>query len=209
MLVQQNKDKESPIFLCDLDKRESPARDGLTLERCKIRSLLDLHLPFHPPAFLLLSRFSLLPSRLPLSPSSTRMFALRGSYPLYMAMGLKVRNWPVRYIAWVLSFCGAIEITIIWELPQSGYHKMVKLKDFHREWRLLLASFPVESISTKIAAIAIFVYTLFVRTILWAVMCPRFNFVRYIEARGDGFARKQDLNLNRYYRKPRKREYSY
>lgn len=86
------------------------------------------------------------------------MFVLRGSYPLYTATGLKVKNWPVRYIARVLSFCGAIEITVIWELPQSS-HQDGKIERLLSRVEIALSKFPVENISTGIAGNAIFVYT--------------------------------------------------
>lgn len=121
--ARQNEDKESLVSYASqvrgsAARRLTPefsAKEDLSAVYHSV-FLLSLSLSLYVYMYFSLSlSFSILPSSLlPLSFFvHASVFALGGSYPLYTATRLKVRNWPVRYIAWVLSFCGAIEITVI------------------------------------------------------------------------------------------------
>lgn len=113
------------VCLRNKDKKSKPishASKKIGKEDGQLPNSAQKKIPPSLPPRLSTAPFYLFPCFLFLSPILLRLFhlwvfVLAGSYPLYTVTRLKVRNWPVRYITWVLSFYGAIEITVIWELP--------------------------------------------------------------------------------------------
>lgn len=151
----RNKDKRITYFPCEASKRVSEEVVNSWIQR-KRRSSLLIH-PSLPSALFFLFAYFLFLLPIFLCLFHLRVFVLGGSYPLYTATRLKVRNWPVRYIAWVLSFCGAIEITVIWELPPVQLRREGKIERLPSK-EIALHKFLVENISAGIARVAIFVY---------------------------------------------------
>lgn len=119
----RNKERRITYFPCEASKRVGEEVVNLWIRRRRRSSLLA---SFSALLFLFPYFLFLLPIFLCLF--HLRVFVLGRSYPLYTATRLKVKNWPVRYIAWVLSFCGAIEITVIWELPPVQLRREGKIE---------------------------------------------------------------------------------
>lgn len=86
--------------------------------------------------------------------ASGKMVVCAGSYWLYTVTGSKVRRWPVRYIARVLSFNGVVQITVISEASGSNYG----VGEIERPpWEMEILEDPAGMFVPRLSALSVFV----------------------------------------------------